>query len=162
MRQLILLVTCLCLTGCGGAISRMFGFGAEVPKPTYNPFVNNDWSSGLDILFLWSNAMSVVMIAASIAILFWVQLPSIRKWAWMGITFGLIMLGLGISFFVLKLVISFVVMGGAVLMLGILVWYLVINFDTIKQFVHKDKQDLTPSAKNLVEICENLPQKISN
>src|SRR5690348_6332783 len=98
MRQLMLFAALMCLCGC--SLRSFFGL-PDLPKaPTPNPFTstftNNDWAKGLDLLFLWANAASVIVIAGCVAVLIWAPIPNLKKWAWVGITFAATMLGCGI------------------------------------------------------------------
>ncbi len=151
MRALKFILIIALLSGC---------WRAEPQVPTWNPFSGmSNWSDGLDALFLWSNAVSILIIAACVAILVWVQIPSIRMWAWMGLTFAGTLIGCAITFSVVKPFIPFIVLGLLALMVALGIWYLIANFDALRQFVHKDKPDLTVRAQKLVEVCEALPPK---
>jgi len=161
MRQLTLFAALLCLPGCW-SIRSLFGLPPLPPTPKTNPFSNDAWADGLSALFMWGNIMSVVIIAACMAIIFTVQIPSLKKWAVTGIVFAVTMLAMGVTFAVMRPYIPFIIMGAVVIGIAGLIWYLIVNFDTIKQFVHKDKEDLTPAARNIVEVCQNLPQKTNS
>jgi hypothetical protein len=97
------------------------------------------------------------MIAACIAILIWMPLPSLKKWALIGLTFAGIVMGMGITFSIMKPFLPMIVFGGVAIGVGIGVWYVIANFDALRQFIHKDKDDLTAGAQKLVTACQNLP-----
>ena len=150
-----LLIVALLLSGCTYS-ARV----ADLPelKPGLFPRVDPGWASGLDALFLYSYGFCVVIIAACVAVLFWVQLPSLRKWAWMGLTFAASLIGMGITFSIVKPFIPWIVLGGVGFGAAIGVWYVIVNFDALKQVIHKGpaKEDLTVSAQKLVTACQNL------
>lgn len=150
-----LLILALLLSGCT--------YSARVPdlpelKPGILPHVDPGWANGLDALFLYSYGFCVVIIAACIAILVWVPLPSLRKWALMGLTFAGALIGMGVTFSIVKPFIPWIVLGGVGLGAAIGVWYVIANFDALKQVIHKgpSKEDLTVGAQKLVTACQNL------
>lgn len=128
-------------------------------KPGVFPRVDSNWSNGLDALFLYSYAFCIVIIAACLAILVWVPLPSLRKWALMGLTFAAALIGMGITFSIVKPFIPWIILGGVGIGAIVGVWYVIANFDALKQVIHKGpiKEDLTLSAQKLVTACQNLP-----
>jgi hypothetical protein len=157
MRYVILMLCMLMMPGC--SVRSLLGLNEpQLPKaPTFFPTVNPNWADGLDALFLYSYAFCIIIIAACVAVLFWVQIPSLRKWAWIGLTFAASLIGMGITFSIVKPFIPWIVLGGLAFGVGIGVWYIIANFDTLRQFIHRDKEDLTLRAQNLVTACQNLP-----
>jgi hypothetical protein len=146
----------LLLPGC--SVRSFFGLPPLPPAPRTNPFTSDDWASGLDILFVWGNVASVLVMVGCVAILVWVQIPSLRKWAWIGITSALTMLAMGVTFAVMKPFIPFIVMGMMAIGAAIGIWYLIVNFKTLKNFVHKDKDQLTAAEQKLITVCETIPE----
>lgn len=128
-----------------------------------NPFSglsDGEWAAGLDAMFLWSNGISLMLIAVCIAIILFVQVPSFKMWAWMGLVTSAILLGCGIVFAVIKPFIPWLVLGTLAVAFAVGVWYIVVNWSAIKQLVHNDRPELTPAAQKLVEAaqCQNLSQ----
>ncbi len=146
--RLIVVAVCLLLCACS---SRREGGGK---KPSGIPGVDPTWSDGLDALFLYSYGFCIVMIAACVAVLFWVQVPSIRKWACIGLTFAGALIGMGITFSVMKPFIPWLVLGGVAIGVGLGVMFLVHNWQTLKGYVKLDKEDLPESQQKLIEACQ--------
>lgn len=139
----------LCVIGC--ADSNMPRLS---PPPTLFPRVDPNWSSGLDALFLYSYAFCIIMIAACFAVLFWVQIPSIRRWAWMGLTFAGTIIAMGLTFSIIKPFIPWLVLAGVACGVAVGVWAIIANFDTLRQLIHKEPEELTKRARNLVDQCQ--------
>jgi hypothetical protein len=152
MRYMLLVLVFL-LCGCGAVVN------VPIPelKPGILPKVNPNWASGIDSIFLYSYAICVVIIAACIAVLVWVPIPNLRKLALMGITFAGCLMAMGITFAIIKPFIPIVVLGSVVIGAAIGIWYIVANFDALRQVIHKDQDALTSGAQNLVNVCQNLP-----
>lgn len=149
-----LLILAMLLCGCS-RVGRMPA--APAPAPGILPHVDPTWASGLDALFLYSYAFCIVIIAACVAILVWVPLPSLRKWALMGITFAGCLIGMGITFAIVKPFIPWVILGGVVIGAGIGVWYIVSHFNALRSVIQGN--ELTPGTQNLVNVCQNLVSK---
>lgn len=150
----VLLILALLVCGC-----RVGVVAPPIPELAPGPFpsVDKNWSNGLDALFLYSYAFCIVIIAACVAILIWVPLPSLRKWALMGLTFAAALIGMGITFAIVKPFIPWIVLGGVGLGAIVGVWYVIANFDALRQVIHRVPEDLTPAAQKLVQACQNLP-----
>lgn len=150
----VLLILALLVCGC-----RVGVVAPPIPElaPGTFPSVDKNWSSGLDALFLYSYAFCIVIIAACVAILIWVPLPSLRKWALMGLTFAAALIGMGITFSIVKPFIPWIVLGGVGLGAIVGVWYVIANFDALRQVIHRTPEDLTPAVQKLVTVCQNLP-----
>ncbi len=143
---------CMLMNGCFDA-PRL----PPAPKGLF-PSTNTGWADGLDSLFLYSYGFCIVIIAACIAVLIWAPLPSLKKWALMGLTFAGVVMGMGITFSIIKPFLPIIVLSGIAIGVGIGVWYIIANFDALRQFIHKDnKDDLTAGAQKLVTACQNLP-----
>lgn len=129
------------------------------PKGLF-PTVDPNWSSSLDSLFLYSYGICIVMIAACVAIIIWAPLPSLKKWAYIGLTFAGTLMGLGITFSIIKPFLPLMVLSCVAIGVGIGVWYIIANFDALRQFIHKDpiNDNLSSGAKKLVVACQNLPK----
>lgn len=156
MRLLVCSLSML-LCGCTYSAAR-----ATSPR-SHNPFASlssDEWAAGLDAMFLWSNGISLMLIAVCIAIIIFAPMPSLKMWAWVGLVTSAILLGCGIVFAVIKPLIPWLVLGSLAAAFVVGVWYIVIHWSTIKQLVNKDSSDLTKSAQKIVEAaaCQNLNQ----
>lgn len=153
MRYILLILTLL-ICGCSIGV-----VAPPLPElaPGKFPSVDKGWADGLDALFLYSYAFCIVIIAACVAILIWVPLPSLRKWALMGLTFAAALIGMGITFAIVKPFIPWIVLGGVGLGAIVGVWYVIANFDALRQVIHRTPEELTPAVQKLVTVCQNLP-----
>ena len=79
----------------------------------------------------------------------------------MGLTFAGALIGMGITFSIVKPFIPWVVLGGVCLGAAVGVWYIISHFDALRQIVTKGaiKSDLSIGAQKLVTACQNLPTK---
>lgn len=126
------------------------------PKGLF-PSTNAGWADGLDSIFLYSYGFCIIIVAACIAVLVMSPLPSLKKWAIAGLIFAGSVMGMGVTFSIIKPFLPMIVLSGVAIGVGIGVWYVIANFDALRQFIHKDKDDLTAGAQKLVTVCQNLP-----
>jgi uncharacterized membrane protein len=75
----------------------------------------------------------------------------------MGITFAGCLIGMGITFAIVKPFIPWVILGGVVIGAGIGVWYIVSHFNALRSVIQGN--ELTPGTQNLVNVCQNLVSK---
>lgn len=153
MRIVLLLLALVILPGCFSF------FGVRTPDDV-TPIVG-DWSAGLDMLFIWSNAISLLMIAICIAVIIWAPIPGLKSWAYIGLTVAAILLGCGIFFAVMKPFIPWIVLGCVGIMCAIGVWFIIANFHLLKKVIRLDtseyKTKLTSKEQKIVEQCQPLP-----
>jgi glucan phosphoethanolaminetransferase (alkaline phosphatase superfamily) len=140
------------LCGCFGT--------PRIPEPTFPPGID-DWSAGFDMLFLWSNAISLLMLAVCVAIIIWAPMPGLKTWAYIGATVAGILLAVSIFFSVVKPFIPWIVLGtlGIALLIGL--WFIIVNFHLLRKVIHLDKNEykaeLTTHEQKIVAQCQTPP-----
>jgi len=164
--RLTLLTICIFLSSCSSLGVRTpdiaSPYSPKMPGRRISDSVGSvpEWSNGLDAVFMYSYAFCILIIAACIAVLVWMPVPMLKKWALMGITFCAAVIGMGITFSIMKPYIPWIVFSGCAIGALIGVWYIVSHFKMLKEYVKVDNDDdLSPKTKALIEICQVQNQK---
>lgn len=119
-----------------------------------DPLPTSRWSDPFDTMFEWASALSLLPMIACGVIIIWGQIPSLVKWAWIGLTFFGLTIGSAMAFAVIKPFIPWIVLAACVIGVGIGLWYIMRNWKTLREYVHKDEGQLNPVDKKMVELCK--------
>ncbi len=136
----------MCLIAIAGCFDSRGELQPLQPEPV--------WSEPFDMMFEWFAALSILPMIACGVLIIWGQIPSLVKWGWIGLTFFGGVIVSAMTFAVIKPYFPWIVLGGFVIGAAIGVWYLMRNWKTLREYVHKDEEQLNAVDKKMVELCK--------